>query len=74
MPIDDIGMGLGGGTLIGTVLTYLGIKQRIEKVESEVRFKDTCIEIHKAIDSRLSKIEDKQDRHLETILNELRSR
>ena len=29
MALDEIGMGLGGGTLLGTVLTYLGMKQRV---------------------------------------------
>ena len=80
MALDEIGMGLGGGTLLGTVLTYLGFKQRIDRLEKsnddikkEIRFVDTCIEIHKAVEKRLGSIEEKQDTMLAVVL-ELKAR
>ena len=80
MALDEIGMGLGGGTLLGTVLTYLGMKQRIDRVEKsnddmkdKIRFIDTCIEIHKSVDRRLESIEGKQDAVL-AIVMELKAR
>lgn len=80
MAMDEIGMGLGGGTLLGTVLTYLGMKQRIDRVEKsndemkdKVRYVDTCVEIHKAVERRLESIEGKQDTVLEIVM-ELKAR
>ena len=80
MALDEIGMGLGGGTLLGTVLTYLGMKQRIDRVEKSaddmkktIRYVDTCIEIHKAVERRLERIEGKQDAVLGIVL-ELKAR
>ena len=80
MALDEIGMGLGGGTLLGTVLTYLGMKQRIDRVEKSaddmkktIRYVDTCIEIHKAVERRLESIEGKQDAVLGIVL-ELKAR
>lgn len=68
MALDEIGMGLGGGTLLGTVLTYLGIKQRVDRneksiddIKKNVRYVDTCLKIHEATDRRLESIESKQD-------------
>lgn len=78
MAIEEIGIGVGSGSLLGAVLTYLGFKQRIDKVEKaneimkdKIRFVDTCIEIHKSVDRRLENIENKQDTGLE-ILTELK--
>jgi len=80
MALDEIGMGLGGGTLLGTVLTYLGMKQRIDRIEKgadgmkeKIRYIDTCVEIHKAVERRLENIEIKQDAVL-GIVSELKAR
>ena len=80
MALDEIGMGLGGGTLLGTMLTYLGMKQRVDRIEKSsddmkknIRYVDTCLKIHEAVDRRLENIESKQDRVLETVL-ELKAR
>lgn len=80
MALDEIGMGLGGGTLLGTVLTYLGMKQRIDRIEKgtddmkeKIRYVDTCIEIHKAVERRLESIEGKQDTVLGIVM-ELKAR
>lgn len=80
MALDEIGMGLGGGTLLGTVLTYLGMKQRVDRIEKSaddmkktIRYVDTCLKIHEATDRRLESIESKQDKVLEIVL-ELKTR
>lgn len=59
----DIGIGTGSG-IIGVVLGWLGFKYRIENLHQDVkslkenvRYEDTCIEVHKAIDIRLQSIE-----------------
>ena len=75
MALDEIGMGLGGGTLLGTVLTYLGMKQRVDRIEKStddmkktIRYVDTCIKIHEAVDRRLESIEGKQDKILDIVM------
>jgi hypothetical protein len=60
---SDIGGGLIGGGVLGALLTFFGIKSRmdkqddrIDKMEERVRFIDTCEVIHKSIDSNLNEI------------------
>lgn len=80
MAIEEIGIGVGSGSLLGAILTYLGFKQRIDKIEranetmkEKIRFIDTCIEIHKSVDRRLESSEGKLDAVL-AIVMELKAR
>lgn len=63
---EKIGIG-GGAGIIGAVLSWLGFKYRIDSLQNdvetlkkEVRYQDTCVEVHKAVDVRLQSIEDMQ--------------
>lgn len=63
---EKIGIG-GGAGIIGAVLSWLGFKYRIdnlqknvESLKKSVRYEDTCIEVHKAVDVRLQSIEKMQ--------------
>lgn len=65
--MDDLtkNIGIGGGSgIIGVFLGWLGFKYRVdnlqktvESLKNSVRYEDTCIEVHKAIDVRLQNIE-----------------
>jgi len=59
--------GAGGGGLLGAVLAWLGFKTKIQNIErridnfsEDVRYKDTCEEIQKALNRRLKNIESLQ--------------
>jgi hypothetical protein len=63
---EKIGIG-GGAGIVGAILSWLGFKYRIdnmqkdvETLKKEVRYQDTCLEVHKAVDARLQNIEDMQ--------------
>lgn len=79
MAIEDIGLGAGAGGLLGAILTFIGIKQRldrqdkdIEKINDGTVWRSTCHATHKAIfddreinNQRLYRIETKIDQILE---------
>jgi len=62
MSIDNIGYGAGGGVL-GAILSYLGFKQRLDRMQVEIDTKVTCAtfdatinaikEQHKSMDKKL---------------------
>jgi len=65
-PITKIGIGAGSG-LVGIMLGWLGFKAKVENLQTDmtalkknVRYQDTCLEVHKAVDSRLKAIEGMQ--------------
>lgn len=67
MNIEDIGLGAGGG-LLGTLLTYLGFKQRIdatdkriEALEKDTVYKDTHAECSRAWHDALERVDSKLD-------------
>lgn len=58
---DWANMGIGGGSgLVGVVLGWLGFKSKLDSMAKNMRYKDTCDALHKAIDNRLGGIEDMQ--------------
>jgi len=56
---SNIGIG-GGAGLLGMVLGWFGLKSRINDLKESVRYADTCMAIHKAVDVRLQNIEKMQ--------------
>ena len=65
--IESVGSGAGGGLLMA-ILTWLGIKQRldrqdrdIEKLQDSAVWRSTCVVTHKNVDERLARMETKMD-------------
>jgi len=54
-----IGIGSGAGVL-GIVLSWFGLKSRVKDLKDSVRYADTCIAMHTALDKRLKNIETMQ--------------
>lgn len=74
MDIESIGAGAGAGGLMSAVLTWLGVKQRFDRVDSDldnlkdkVVWRETCRITHNAVNQRLDQIEKKIDRLLDRI-------
>lgn len=68
MAIEDIGMGAGAGGFIGAILTFFGIKQRMDRHEKDIEklsdhtvWRTTCQTTHRAVEQRLERIETKID-------------
>jgi len=57
--ISDVGIG-GASGLLGIVLGWFGLRSRINDLKESVRYADTCMAIHKAVDVRLQNIEKMQ--------------
>ena len=65
--MDDLltKLGIGGGSgFLGIVLGWIGFKGRIDNLQTDmktlkenVRYEDTCVEVHKAVDARLESME-----------------
>lgn len=65
--LKDVGVG-GGAGLIGAILSWLGFRHRIKRIEEDmnglkkrVRFTDVCKEIVERMEGRLKRIEAMQD-------------
>jgi len=74
MSLEEIGAGAGAGGIFGAVLTWLGFKSRIDKLENRVEdktvSKETCLAVHEAIKHRLDRIEQKLDKLKEMVCAE----
>ncbi len=70
MDLNDFGYGAGGGFL-GTVLAYFGIKQRIDKLENSVVYKDVCkvcsAGLHRRIEDMHQDLSGKLDMVIESV-------
>jgi len=60
MSWETIGLGAGGGFVTG-ILAALGLHFRISKNELNKQDKEVCSAVHRAIDYRLERIENKLD-------------
>lgn len=77
MDVNGLGAGVGGGGLIGMVLTYLGIREKfsdndkkhdeIARTFERVVFKDTCKACNKGLHDKLDLVSNKLDHVIERI-------
>lgn len=70
MNIDDVGYGAGGGFISGivaTIATALGFKNRMDKLEKSVMYKDVFDQFEKRFDTAMEKI-DRIDNKIDTLL------
>ena len=65
MEWGDTGTGAGIGGILTAIAMALGFKSRLNKLEKDVMYKDTCSATHKPIDIALKRIEDKLDNLLQ---------
>ena len=64
MNLEQIGY-TGGAGILGALLTFFGLKSRVDRMADTVRYVDTCEAIHTGIEKKL-------DDH-EAMLKEIRS-
>lgn len=72
MDIESVGAGVGTG-LIGSTLVALGFKSRLEKLENNVVYKDTCQKCSLNNDNQIRSIHESQQR-MEKKLDESQQR
>lgn len=75
MEIDQIGAGIGGGSLLGAILTWLGFKTRIDSLEKRIENyhneyvqSGTCNAVQKGVDQRFEGIDQKLNQILEILM------
>ena len=76
MSLEGIGAGAGAGGFLGAVLTWLGFKSRVDRLEQHIdKLEDkfvlrrTCFAVHEAVHHRLNRMEQKLDEVVEYVRN-----